>query len=99
RDFHVTGVQTCALPISLDPPEPGVRDESTDDFLSRYQRAAWHGLGVAFVTADRPQWRVHPVRLPRQSAFLDLLVGQLRGELIRQIGRASCRERAEGAVG
>src|SRR5690625_7011376 len=66
RDGHVTGVQTCALPISSPRPRPS--DSS--------------------------------VVYPGAQRWPDLLRGSRadRSEL-RQIGRASCRERVEMSVG
>src|SRR5690606_40092070 len=81
RDFHVTGVQTCALPIWLD--------------------------GAA---ADR---RVYPaIDLGRSSTRNEaLLTSEAEARIMNrirrshtngaslEIGRASCRERGEGAGG
>src|SRR5690606_40091894 len=55
RDFHVTGVQTCALPIfddELDDDEDG--DSSEDELMARFNQ-------MAFVVATRkleqlPHW-------------------------------------------
>src|SRR5690606_39622247 len=90
RDFHVTGVQTCALPISLrvvverrgelgddldDAEGLGVRDgELRLDLLER-------GLGGAVRVGDGGR---------RDGGDEDLLV---------EIGRASCRESREIAAG
>src|SRR5688500_20306060 len=75
RDYKVTGVQTCALPI--------YREDDGEQDLSEGRRS------------DRPD------RLSRAALEQpELCAGgrdaaQLRGE----IGRASCRERAETGVG
>src|SRR5690606_39881100 len=97
RDFHVTGVQTCALPISLvrsqvlyptelQPPE------GNEDYSG------------AFIAAARGD-RIHPFRagsalgatgrtgILRQAGILLLPVPG------SEIGRASCRERASRAPG
>src|SRR5690606_40253019 len=41
RDFHVTGVQTCALPISISPNvnDPGFRNTSFDQLRGTYREA------------------------------------------------------------
>src|SRR5690606_40577339 len=44
RDFHVTGVQTCALPISSQAPEGVVRDAGAPGFL----HGLWHGFIFPF---------------------------------------------------
>src|SRR5690606_40862380 len=83
RDFHVTGVQTCALPIYG---KGQFRIRSLDDV-----DAAWQALGAqaqkvglileAFVPFER-----------------ELSVVAVRGR-DGEIGRASCRERVWGWVG
>src|SRR5690606_39948700 len=85
RDFHVTGVQTCALPISVG--------------------AGWHACPVTEIDANIdalvPAW----LTLPDIAEQLGVEVTRVRqlvkeGQLIavRQIGRASCRERVWNAV-
>src|SRR5690606_40642175 len=95
RDFHVTGVQTCALPIwaiALAPEgiESGIeyRREIYEQAL-RYCRAAGGDR-----TSGLP---------PKVVRARDLIVrdrddpaGRVRW-CARQIGRASCRERGEDA--
>src|SRR5207302_3251022 len=80
RDFHVTGVQTCALPIST---SPGSTTSRTGD-VARMQRNGF--VPVVVEPGD-----VEPTKL----------VIVLRNAAGRQveIGRASCRERGEIAVG
>src|SRR5690606_39756579 len=46
RDFHVTGVQTCALPIYIGGGEPTVRS----DFWELVDYATSHHVGVKFST-------------------------------------------------
>src|SRR5690606_39436798 len=87
RDFHVTGVQTCALPIFLaaEPPERPLleRPQQLDldvrlhfRDLIQEERAAVRELEAARLFVDRAGERA-------------LFVAE---ELV-QIGRASCRER------
>src|SRR5690606_40756933 len=92
RDFHVTGVQTCALPIS-------VLDELATELVSSgtelpedadgYERgAAVLASALMAVPADEPGAAHETVDTAAVTAFEE-------SELIRleQIGRASCRER------
>src|SRR5262249_56624814 len=90
RDWSVTGVQTCALPISRGP--HGLR--GGEDRASRERRA----LGAAGRGA-------HPQRSGAEAGGRQ--GGWPRGALladagragVREIGRASCRERVESSVG
>src|SRR5690606_39605282 len=75
RDFHVTGVQTCALPIWVRGSRPRRREASAPRMRSRRHE-------------DLPARPLPHARRPRRT-----------GRPRRQIGRASCRERAESSVG
>src|SRR5207245_7948733 len=92
RDATVTGVQTCALPISAAPAhtldsKPGPRFIVTHcSLVERY------GVQVAIraldlLRDDRPDLEL---RVLGDGEYKNSLV-----ELARQIGRASCRERVE----
>src|SRR5690606_40327311 len=94
RDFHVTGVQTCALPISA-PPLPLHLVAQQLLALTLQER------GVGRLTW--PAWLGEPFVFGRDAAELipavvDHLVaaGYLAED---EIGRASCRERARGEAG
>src|SRR5690606_40574206 len=87
RDFHVTGVQTCALPISLAPREiyEEWRAEAEKDEAVAWALLIWFGERVSTYESqdddqqDTSDRRTLPPRpRPRRPA---------------QIGRASCRER------
>src|SRR5690625_6105866 len=83
RDGHVTGVQTCALPIS----------EVAQGFRPRIPTTA--GTGREGRPRPRSARCPHPRSMrscpaERQSAQLDLAA---------EIGRASCRERGGGGGG
>src|SRR5688500_19512407 len=72
RDYKVTGVQTCALPISVAELEPDVALHEVaplDELL---------------------------VRSYGERRFVMVLLATF-GALAAEIGRASCRERVEGA--
>src|SRR5690606_41185979 len=85
RDFHVTGVQTCALPIFM------------HDLRVRAAGllAVTAVVTVLAATGVLPRWSglIHLVALPPLDLIADLRV------LAAEIGRASCRERAESQVG
>src|SRR5690606_40034807 len=79
RDFHVTGVQTCALPIS----EHGLEyccDWANDDmpYLMETPEGGLYSMPLAQETDDR-------------AVTLDLHQTELEW-LQQEIGRASCRK-------
>src|SRR5690606_40073437 len=88
RDFHVTGVQTCALPIS------GARARSTEQGSQPEAdgRAEWSVVWQAPASLELPivfeLWA--NAGNDDQSPF---------GDATHQIGRASCRERGWSATG
>src|SRR5690606_40294326 len=90
RDFHVTGVQTCALPISQDPPCRFVIFGVTGDLSRRKLLPSLYDLdcrglldeALYFVGVGRREWD--------DDAFRKYLRNELS-----EIGRASCRERVE----
>src|SRR5207302_2377099 len=99
RDFHVTGVQTCALPISSSPlsPRPSPSDARAPERRCRERND---------MSAFEPRIAVEDLRKdygPRRVlAGVDLEV--LGGEVFallgpNEIGRASCRERGEWSGG
>src|SRR5690606_39721913 len=91
RDFHVTGVQTCALPI-YDYASPSLLSEPFAD-------------QVATEILAKPLWErrgemLYEISVPGGSSFhaLTVYLHSTRTEARTQIGRASCRERRESAV-
>src|SRR5690606_40320904 len=93
RDFHVTGVQTCALPISsiyavaLRLEEAGLGDLIVEKL----------GLAEKARPADLSDWRASVEKLlsakpPVRIALVGKYV-ELQDAYISEIGRASCRER------
>src|SRR5690606_40576124 len=79
RDFHVTGVQTCALPISPGPvlPRPGHRlgiaavEQVDDPFVTRH-------VGYPGAIDEEPNRR--PVRIVRRRGKPDGLPVGIRSE-------------------
>src|SRR5207302_8103506 len=82
RDFHVTGVQTCALPISV--PIRWSVLYGLNPMAGVIEVYRWALLGAG--------------DFPAGSLALSVLVGSLVLAGGVQIGRASCRERVEMAV-
>src|SRR5207253_6429313 len=95
RDGHVTGVQTCALPIFIDPSQAlpvgkltGAKLLLTGRVLALGDNTLLSARVIAVETG-----RVQGVSLPSPG---ELSVDQAADRLA-EIGRASCRERGEGA--
>src|SRR5690606_40425104 len=99
RDFHVTGVQTCALPIS----DPGFGKVFTDHMVSIEwdEGRGWHSatLGPRVpISLDPAAAVLHYA----QEIFEGLKAYRLADggiALFRQIGRASCRARGVASGG
>src|SRR5690606_39297687 len=94
RDFHVTGVQTCALPILSDIQSLLAAAELPDSPSPRLDAE----LLLAHVLG-RPRsflrtWPEHVPSAEQCAAFAELLARR-RAE----VGRASCREVVEAHVG
>src|SRR5690606_40706475 len=84
RAFHVTGVQTCALPISLEVADGAAE---ADHAVERLQAALDRGLGA-------PLHAHVEGGVDAQAAVEHAAAAQPR----LQIGRASCRERVWRAI-
>src|SRR5690606_39580369 len=81
RDFHVTGVQTCALPISI------ILDAGTTTVgpaemlpIDRELTVVTHSLPIALLLATRPHVTLH------------LLGGTVRGRTLAAVGAWTTRE-------
>src|SRR5690606_40207067 len=92
RDFHVTGVQTCALPISR---PGGAAGAGVAAHRRLGSRRHYYDLGAAPVT-EPPE----PYELVMTAAQWDGIVEfaeapdfKILFTLNAEIGRASCRER------
>src|SRR5699024_11941846 len=63
RDRNVTGVQTCALPISVyerinhDPNRPNANGKSLEDLKSLYSKreSSYNDIAFIHIDADRPK--------------------------------------------
>src|SRR5207302_8031614 len=98
-DFHVTGVQTCALPISRRPPMEAINLSRKFSLFQDYWSPKIVGeLNDAYVKLVKVKgefvWHHHEAE---DELFL-VVKGRLRIRLRDQIGRASCREGGERAV-
>src|SRR5690606_39861868 len=88
RDFHVTGVQTCALPISTGRPAPRGGKRNSHLRVPSDETCSSTISGRAMV-----KWRSSAAR-----RSLEILNIREKSET-PQIGRASCRERVRVAGG
>src|SRR5439155_16315957 len=87
RDGHVTGVQTCALPIC-----PAAQREQ---FVVGRPALKLSLLGTNR-TAGGAASQTHQQRKRKaDGASMRPVIGKARTPLLNQIGRASCRERVE----
>src|SRR5690606_40856745 len=91
RDFHVTGVQTCALPIS-------VFGELTPDYSELLRPYLFeNGKRIAYETGTTLYNRLglttqmaFRTKIASRSKRINIDRGALKAD---EIGRASCRER------
>src|SRR5690606_39589019 len=94
RDFHVTGVQTCALPISW----RGVGSASPAA-IEALERLAWIADSEALELFESAVTKgVRPARAALLGV-MRVLAEQDRPDQVVKIGRASCRGRVEMGVG
>src|SRR5207249_7314057 len=91
RDRNVTGVQTCALPISTDMTRPSDEAERGLELLADRKPTGW------FVSVDEVAESEHwlmEIDSPALYLTFDLPdISVLKKAYALQIGRASCRER------
>src|SRR5207253_4173690 len=91
RDGHVTGVQTCALPISGEaaafPPHLVPHVATLDQYRQLFVRL---NLGRAFFSSA-----FVAIVVTISSVLFGSMAGYAFAKLRFEIGRASCRERGE----
>src|SRR5699024_12132092 len=98
RDRNVTGVQTCALPIST-----ASHDNGRSDLVAAEQVVPDDDLVAARAHADDgdpgPDELLEPLDIPLRRRR-QVLEGAGPGDVLRpEIGRAACRERSRGTAG
>src|SRR5690606_39980044 len=91
RDFHVTGVQTCALPILRDVDHAVGDGDVVADVGTDIDLALFFAGGDVVYVQDAVAAAEDHDPVAGGGAAVDVVAGQ--------IGRASCRERVEGRAG
>src|SRR5439155_16354292 len=91
RDGHVTGVQTCALPIYTRRQQGNEHLEGDVVALAALHEAARHGAQLAHIARPGVAGE-QTLRCGRYPAWAASVGAQLAK---KKIGRASCRERVE----
>src|SRR5690606_39557361 len=93
RDFHVTGVQTCALPIS---------DGHAKNFSLAIEPGGYFRLAPLYDVLSAWPWvgtKQNQCPIQRVKMAMALRTSNTRykmQEVLLKIGRASCREKAKG---
>src|SRR5690606_39301425 len=98
RDFHVTGVQTCALPILASAPTTHtLQIENSTGVLLDDQNADRYAFTISGVTnpTDPGTFYARIITYTSDTGDIDNYAPGTEGE----IGRASCRERGETYAG
>src|SRR5690606_41081757 len=97
RDFHVTGVQTCALPIcaGIHPNDDVNLGQSSNDVIPTALRVS---AQLAVVEDLQPALGHLRRTIERRARGLGKVTKTGRTHLM-EIGRASCRERVESSGG
>src|SRR5690606_40231038 len=89
RDFHVTGVQTCALPIyTLQFWQSSLAPESI-----RRTEADGRARNLDLLSFLHDRLKVHLRDVGRRHDLIDAVISPESDDLAAKIGRASCRER------
>src|SRR5205823_10030687 len=94
RDKLVTGVQTCALPISLGLAKVSVQLDGDQKDVGYGDNSKWTERNFTF-TALRTNVVLRLQSLLPGSQVDTVTLTEVPSELNFQIGRASCRERVE----
>src|SRR5207302_5642740 len=96
RDFHVTGVQTCALPISLALICNAYNEDQAPDEKGNLETRVvmrFHPRIAPIKVAVFPLLKNKPELVKKAKEVRDLLRPHMN-----EIGRASCRERVQSTV-
>src|SRR6266511_4519559 len=95
RDFHVTGVQTCALPISDAPPPDGIDlvDADSGEDLRGVANVQWEAYGESGAV---PQRAVDGLRRTVEAGGLVVLARD--AETREPVGGGLCTGPYEGAT-
>src|SRR5205807_6096516 len=95
RDYKVTGVQTCALPIcfaiDVDFPTTQIEDNVFD--FTKFAEA-FGGWGERVTDPNQISAAFRRALASEKPAIVDVIV-QRDADASMEIGRASCRERGE----
>src|SRR5690606_39664955 len=93
RDFHVTGVQTCALPISARTASKLMSAATISDRSTDRRTEPW-SVSTGGCHGSWGRRLVHPASATAASSTTNNENGFLNvTRALPQIGRASCRER------
>src|SRR5207302_6564830 len=94
RYFHVTGVQTCALPISAPRYRPLFVVSSKGDVTSKPPEADTEAQERRRRSREKLRQQLKEGKLEERDVEVEV---QQQGFPMLEIGRASCREREWGA--
>src|SRR5690606_40478394 len=98
RDFHVTGVQTCALPISEGCAPIVKAYEAGERHADTWQDAHTIAPGIRVPVAIADYLILDAVRTSGGTAIA-VSDDEILAAMSEKIGRASCRGRGERLVG
>src|SRR5439155_12726771 len=88
RDGHVTGVQTCALPISCSIAATMTAGQAKVRGIESIAEGAARGLAEIVAAIEQVEHAALRVRVAAQA-------NRQTAERLKEIGRASCRERGK----
>src|SRR5207249_7325210 len=92
RDRNVTGVQTCALPISWSVNLTGQIDVAEGDLIASVSSASKRSAPASMPTLPALIWASFAAARSPCKLAISRKLGSCHGA---KIGRASCRERVE----
>src|SRR5690606_39692111 len=92
RDFHVTGVQTCALPILGFSDAVAVTSTAVSPYLTSTAPLAWPAIFPVSITRSLPASCMLKVSSLYSSSILYLLIWGVTRSEERRVGK-ECRSR------